>query len=77
MRCVKRWVCSILSLVMVSSWLRESRLEENQGRGESLIWARILECLTSPMIKPGEVDKFVDEEEELGVRRKEQRLFGS
>jgi len=27
--------------------------------------------LTSPKIKPGEADKFVDEEEEIGVRRKE------
>jgi len=27
-------------------WLREGRLEEDQGRGESLIWARMLEfCL--------------------------------
>ena len=25
-------------------WLRRSRLEEDQGRGESLIWARMLEC---------------------------------
>jgi len=27
--------------------------------------------LTSPKIKPGDADKFVDEEEEIGVRRKE------
>jgi len=27
--------------------------------------------LTSPKIKPGEVDKFVDEQEEIGVKRKE------
>ena len=27
--------------------------------------------LNSPKIKPGEVDKFVDEEEEIGVRGKE------
>jgi len=27
--------------------------------------------LTSPKIKPGEADKFVDEEEEIGVRRRE------
>ena len=33
----------ILSLVMVISWLREGGLEEDQKRGECLIWARILE----------------------------------
>jgi len=27
--------------------------------------------LSSPKIKPGEADKFVDEEEKIGVRRKE------
>jgi len=27
--------------------------------------------LTFPKIKPGEVDKYFDEEEEIGVRRKE------
>ena len=32
--------------------------------------------LTSPKTKPGEADKFVDEEEKIGVRGKEQRLFG-
>jgi len=30
-----------------------------------------IRILTSPKIKPGEVDKFVNEEEEIGVRRKE------
>jgi len=49
MRQVKRWVCvrrlcPILSLVMVIFWLREGRLEEDQGREEFLIWERILEC---------------------------------
>jgi len=32
-----------VSLVMVISWLRKGRLEEDQGRGVSLIWARIFE----------------------------------
>jgi len=27
--------------------------------------------LTSPKTKPGEADKFVDKEEEIGIRRKE------
>jgi len=27
--------------------------------------------LTSPKVKPGETDKFVDEEKEIGIRRKE------
>jgi len=31
--------------------------------------------LTSPKIKPGKADKFVDEEEEIGVRRKEFDIF--
>jgi len=26
---------------------------------------------SSPKIKPGEADKFVDDEEEIGIRRKE------
>jgi len=56
---------------MVISWLLEGRLEEDQGRGESLIWLRILECDFSEDQKPGETDKFVDEEEEIGVGRKE------
>jgi len=30
-----------------------------------------IRMLTFPKIKPGEADKFVDEEEEIGVRRKE------
>ena len=43
-----------------------------------------IRILNSPIIKPREADKFVNEEEEIGVRRKElgsyggrQRLFGS
>jgi len=65
-------VCPILSLVMVISWLREGRLGEDQGRGESLIWARI-GMLTTSKIKPGEADKIVDEEEEIRVRGKDLR----
>ena len=38
---VRKAGCPTLSLVMGISWLREGRLEEDQGRGESLIWARI------------------------------------
>jgi len=30
-----------------------------------------IRMLTSPKIKPGQADKFVNEEEEIGVRRKE------
>ena len=68
----ERRVCPILSLVMVISWLREGRLEEDQRKGGSLIWARILRrMLTSSKVKPGEADKFVNEEEMIGVRRKE------
>jgi len=50
---------------MIISWLREGRLEEYQGRGENI------RMLTSPKIKPGETGKFVNEEVEIGVRRKE------
>ena len=38
---MRKAVCPILSLVMVISRLREGRLKEGEGRGESLIWARI------------------------------------
>ena len=30
-----------------------------------------IRMMTSPKIKPGEADKFVDEKEEIGVRKKE------
>ena len=55
---------------MVNSWLREGRLEEDQGRGIFDLGENF-RVLTSPKIKPGEAYKFVDEEEEIGVRRKE------
>ena len=56
---------------MVISWLREGRLEEDQGRGKSSDLGESIRMLTSPKIKPSEADKFVDEEAEIRVRREE------
>jgi len=55
--------------MIVISVLREGRLEKDQ-RGIFDLGGNI-RMLTSPKIKPGEVDKFVNQEEEIGVRRKE------
>jgi len=58
---------------MVISWLPEGRLEVNEGRGLFYL-AENIRILTSPKIKPEKADKFVDEEEEIGVS--EDRMEG-
>jgi len=54
---------------MVISWLRESTLGEDQGRGDFLDLRENIRMLASSKIKPGEAD-FVNDEVEIGVRRK-------
>jgi len=84
-RCVYvRRICPILSLVMVISWLRVGRLEEDQESGVSLIWPRMFECC---FLQRSNQERRINSlmKRKRGVRRKEwgsygkkeQRLFGS
>ena len=46
-------------------------MEEDHGRGDFFYLGKNIRILIVPKVKPGETDKFVDEEEEIGIRWKE------
>ena len=81
---MKRWVC--ISVSSDGNFVATGgQIGRRPGERGTFDLGENIRMLTSSKVKPGEADKFVNEEERIEVRRKErgsyrgkeQRLFGS